>query len=432
MKSWIFLLMLLFLGVIFAWATTYHTLTIDGTNDFAADEDFTTSTGGFTAYFTWDAGNLYIGYSAFDVGSGESSTKWMVWYFDTDPKFTPKSGNGTDDGIGFNTQDWTLPFYADYMLQIRTDEGFNQLNKWNGSSWVNAGATFGSGSGDIQIWDNDGSNYIEIRVPLSAIGNPARIYALSYFVNEQSFSESSYGSWPDNALDGGDGYKSAGNFSHWYGYRLVSGISPDAGSNFDQLIPVELTSFTATATASATVILNWSTASETENLGFHVYRSTAIDGTYTQISKNLIPGAGSSAQAHSYSYIDENVASGATYYYKLADVDFNGNMTFHGPVSVRVAKVPENFALLQNYPNPFNPRTTIRFDLPQAGRVQLTIYNSAGQLVRTLVNGELPAGAHSVVWDARETTGARVASGVYVYRLEAGDFAAQKKLLLMK
>ncbi|MDZ7313673.1 MAG: right-handed parallel beta-helix repeat-containing protein [candidate division KSB1 bacterium] len=91
-----------------------------------------------------------------------------------------------------------------------------------------------------------------------------------------------------------------------------------------------------------------------------------------------------------------------------------------------------SYQLAQNYPNPFNPNTTIRFALPEAGNVTLAIYNIYGQLVRQLVSGEMKAGWHSVVWDAKDDHGVRVASGVYLYVLKAGEFVAQRKLVLMK
>ncbi len=95
--------------------------------------------------------------------------------------------------------------------------------------------------------------------------------------------------------------------------------------------------------------------------------------------------------------------------------------------------LPQAFALHQNYPNPFNPTTTIQFDLIDAGTVSLSIYNSAGQLVRTLASGDYAPGAHRVTWDARDDSGARVASGLYLYTIKVGQqFTAQKKLLLMK
>jgi hypothetical protein len=89
--------------------------------------------------------------------------------------------------------------------------------------------------------------------------------------------------------------------------------------------------------------------------------------------------------------------------------------------------VPREFALFQNYPNPFNPVTEIRFDLPEAARVELKIFNSLGQLVSTLIDENRAAGSHSVSWDA-----SGVASGVYIYQLRAGSFTDSKKMVLMK
>lgn len=88
---------------------------------------------------------------------------------------------------------------------------------------------------------------------------------------------------------------------------------------------------------------------------------------------------------------------------------------------------PDNFFLAQNQPNPFNPETTISFGLPEAVDVTLTVYNSAGQRVATLVSGRMPAGEHSVVLD-----GASLSSGVYFYHLNAGKYSAIKKCVMMK
>ncbi|MGH7494251.1 MAG: FlgD immunoglobulin-like domain containing protein, partial [bacterium] len=91
-----------------------------------------------------------------------------------------------------------------------------------------------------------------------------------------------------------------------------------------------------------------------------------------------------------------------------------------------------SYRLEQNHPNPFNPTTRISFALPEAGEVTLTIFNSSGQLVRRLVDREMAAGRHSVVWDAKDQRGMRVSSGVYMYVLKAGSFVTQRKLVLMK
>lgn len=99
---------------------------------------------------------------------------------------------------------------------------------------------------------------------------------------------------------------------------------------------------------------------------------------------------------------------------------------------LELTALPTAFSLEQNYPNPFNPETTISFALPKASEVSLSIYNLRGQLVRSLVSGNLAAGNHHVVWDAKNERGVALASGLYLYVLRAGDFTAQRKLVLMR
>ncbi len=94
--------------------------------------------------------------------------------------------------------------------------------------------------------------------------------------------------------------------------------------------------------------------------------------------------------------------------------------------------VPEDYLLSQNYPNPFNPTTEITFALPKAESVTLSIYNTSGQLIRTLVNGFYSEGYHSVMWNATDEAGSRVTSGMYVYVLQVGETVLQNKMLLMK
>ena len=96
------------------------------------------------------------------------------------------------------------------------------------------------------------------------------------------------------------------------------------------------------------------------------------------------------------------------------------------------AEMPETYALDQNYPNPFNPETEIRFQLPQAGRVTLKVYNAVGEVVATLVDGFLDAGYHRARWSAANTSGQPVASGIYFYRLQAGDFAQVRTMSLVR
>ena len=92
----------------------------------------------------------------------------------------------------------------------------------------------------------------------------------------------------------------------------------------------------------------------------------------------------------------------------------------------------ENFVLYQNYPNPFNPTTTFAFELPVETHVRLAVYNQTGQLVRTLVESTVQAGHHTIVWDAKDEFGHKVPTGIYIYRMTAGDFSETKKLTLLK
>ena len=97
-----------------------------------------------------------------------------------------------------------------------------------------------------------------------------------------------------------------------------------------------------------------------------------------------------------------------------------------------IAAVPETFELRQNYPNPFNPTTTIQFGLPVDAMVSLNIYNARGQLVKALANGTMPAGVHQIAWNGTDEGGTLVASGMYFYMLQSGDFRETRRMILLK
>ena len=94
--------------------------------------------------------------------------------------------------------------------------------------------------------------------------------------------------------------------------------------------------------------------------------------------------------------------------------------------------LPDEFALHQNYPNPFNPTTTLRYDLPDNGHVNIIIYDMLGREVRTLVNQTQDAGYRSVIWDATNDYGKPVSAGIYLYQIQAGEYISTKKMVLLK
>ena len=198
----------------------------------------------------------------------------------------------------------------------------------------------------------------------------------------------------------------------------------------DTLIPVELTGFEVVGQKGIAQI-SWQTQSESNNLGFHIYRSEKKDGEYVRITDDPINGAGSSESMHSYSFTDNTAEPGKTYFYKLADVSYNGSITMHEAREVTI-ELPQEYSLHQNYPNPFNPETLITFSLKESGLVNLNIYNMNGQLVRSLVSENRNSGQFDVVWNGRNDLGMQVPSGIYMYRIQINDYSQTKRMVLMK
>jgi len=223
-------------------------------------------------------------------------------------------------------------------------------------------------------------------------------------------------------------------------------------------LPIELSMFSAISTDNA-VTLKWRTESETNNLGFNIYRSEAKDGKYIKVNAKLIQGAGTNATPHDYSFTDDNLEFGQTYYYYIEDVAFAGGKGKSPILKITVGQesevkvidksnitvrprlkpivIPTEFALLQNFPNPFNPETWIPYQLAENADVSINIYNVSGKLIKTLHLGQKEAGFYmirekSAYWDGRNKSGERVASGVYFYQLKAGEFSAVRKLVIAK
>jgi len=195
-------------------------------------------------------------------------------------------------------------------------------------------------------------------------------------------------------------------------------------------VPVELSSYQAGWLPDG-VRLQWTTQSETNNLGFFLFRSENEHGPFQPLNAALIDGSGNSPVEHHYSYLDQGAEKNKTYYYKLADVDYNGLQTLHGPIMVGPSVITD-FALQQNYPNPFNPQTTIHFCLDKPGLVELSIYNLQGQRIRSLLSQELGVGVHQVIWDGRDDFSSVVSNGVYLYSMRLDGREQVRKMQLLK
>jgi photosystem II stability/assembly factor-like uncharacterized protein/flagellar hook assembly protein FlgD len=186
-------------------------------------------------------------------------------------------------------------------------------------------------------------------------------------------------------------------------------------------VPVELISFTA-ASNGKEVILNWSTATELNNLGFEIQRSTEGKEFFTV---GFVNGHGTTTEHQNYTYPDRNLYNGK-YYYRLKQVDFNGTYEYSDVVEVEW-RAFNSFLLEQNFPNPFNPTTIIGFGIQNKSDVKITILNAIGEEVAVVLNEEREPGYHTVEFNA-----ANLPSGVYFYQLKTGEFVLTKKMLLLK
>ena len=127
---------------------------------------------------------------------------------------------------------------------------------------------------------------------------------------------------------------------------------------------------------------------------------------------------------------------------EVSNVEFVANGDQNGPfqltfineniLNIFKSNLPKNFSLKQNYPNPFNPITSLWYDLPEDGLVNITIYDMMGRIVKTLVNGSQKAGFNSAQWNATNNRNEPVSAGLYLYTMHAGDFRQTKKMLLLK
>jgi hypothetical protein len=181
--------------------------------------------------------------------------------------------------------------------------------------------------------------------------------------------------------------------------------------------------------------VSWTTANEIDNAGFNVRRGLSPSGAMSKINKEPIAAQGDALKGGVYAFRDYDVDPNVTYYYWLEDVDVNGNIAMHGPVSAKIASIvskPVRLVLDQNAPNPFGAATDIRFGLPTAGDVVLAIYNPMGQRVSTMVQEYRPAGYHVVSWDGTNDHGLPVSGGIYYYRLEAAGQTQIRKMVYLK
>jgi len=221
----------------------------------------------------------------------------------------------------------------------------------------------------------------------------------------------------------------------WTQYNIDAFATYNNPGNYS--LPVELSSFIATSTTQG-VLLQWSTESETDNLGYILEKQMEGNNSWIVAASyktdDALKGKGNTTVRQQYSYTDSNVQSNKTYTYRLYDVNKQGVKSLKQSALVKVTVViPKTTDLLPAYPNPFNPETTIRYDLAQDATVDLFIVDILGRTVATLIDGQkVQAGIWDIRWNGVNDAGNKIASGAYLVIFKAGSVTKVNKVVLLR
>ncbi|QQS37580.1 MAG: T9SS type A sorting domain-containing protein [Ignavibacteriales bacterium] len=395
------------------------------------------SDGAWEIQNTSDNGFIIAGWT-FSQGPGALGNAWLVKTDSAGNEQWNKYFGGADVDRAYSVQQtvdngyiltgYTSSFGAglDDMLLIKTDSIGNQ-------SWMK---TFGGTGRDygysIDVTSDSGFIIAGYTLSFGAGGDDLWLVKTDYAGN-QMWSKTFGGTSSEIAysvIETIDGSFVVTGHTLSYG----AGVHDVWLLKISESIPVELINFSAEV-RNDVIFLNWSTASEENNYGFIIERRkvnsfSGDDGTTNQnndwIEMGFVEGTGNSTQVVDYSFRDKNIFNG-TYQYRLKQIDYNGSFQYSGIIEIDYHKLIQSFELEQNYPNPFNPSTTIKFALPKDAVVTLKVYDALGAEVTTIVNQQLEAGYYKYDWNASGYAG-----GMYIYRLQAGEFTSVKKMVILK
>jgi type IX secretion system substrate protein len=198
--------------------------------------------------------------------------------------------------------------------------------------------------------------------------------------------------------------------------------------DYDTPLPITLADFNAEVFGHS-IILKWATASETENMGFNIYRKTneepfELIASYTGNSELI--GNGTVTETNQYQFVDENVKAGERYQYLLADVSYHTDEIKHVDF-IREAYIPVGLTLGEAYPNPFNPQCSILYALDINEHVRIDLFDISGKAVKTLVDRDHISGNYELVVNEPSLN-----SGLYVVRIQVGDQVKTRKIMMLK
>ena len=306
-----------------------------------------------------------------------------------------------------NSEFWKIQFFADGRGYARNKSLYKTTD--HGDTWSKIGFSqfnvndfeFYDGENGFVIGDNkkvyrttDGGMYFsEVSIP--GMVNPSYIFcndSLNFFLSAMNLY---------STYDGGASWKKneftttsiVGRMRHIRMFDHSEGVAIEQYHGFWTTsnrgnTPVELSGFSAVSLGNK-VALQWTTETETNNMGFEIERRYK-HGDWKTIA--FSKGSGTSTRKIFYGYDDYEPKAPCILYYRLKQIDYNGEFEYSNEVEVLLGEVPENYSINQNYPNPFNPSTQVSFSLPEENEVVIRVFNTMGELVKEIKRGILPHG----------------------------------------
>ncbi len=398
---------------------------IDGTFDGEAVWDSAVATADGVVGFA-DAGvninKMYVTYDdTYSYYAGSFNTDgypggWMRGEF----AINVTSGGGGSDPWGSAVTYGYAPddMKPDFVLVCRFQDNWAELRSWNGSDWDGGGVNVNPAD---MAWAGDYS-YVEGRILKSTMGNPADCDVQFYVSGNNATEHGVFDACPDDEVA-----------QDWNWPTTLDNYATDI------TLPVELSAFTAVY-MNEFVTVSWQTATETDVIGYNIFRSEEDDfSTVRKVNISIIPGHGTTTTPHSYEFTDPTADPYyTTYYYWLEVVNFGGTNNIYGSIEFEPVDVDQNGEmniitsnLLPSFPNPARIGQSVTFNFCLGGMegtvrpVELNIYNVLGQCVAEVVNDERVVNNYSVEWNTEN-----FGRGIYFYQLKTEDYQETKRLMI--
>jgi hypothetical protein len=345
------------------------------------------------------------------MGTSISEDEWIELYND--------SGNAVDltgwtltatDGAPNITLSGTISAHGFYLLERTDDTTIADV----AAQLIYSGSLGNSGE-YLQLWDVQHTQIDEVDCHVTGWFAGSNTTKSSMERKNPDAGGNLAESWATNSGTIHNGTDAGG--------LPVMGTPGSENSVFDSSLPVELSLFSA-QWLNARVRLLWCTASQLNNCGFKVWRADSEAGDYQCISA-LIPGAGTTSERVSYEYFDERCKTDRLLWYKLEQLDLNGEHKYFGPISVYAGDEDPTLPGEENllaFPNPFNPGVNLQLILEQAAAVRVEVFDLLGKRVRVLAQDLLlPTGMSTLHWDGRQENGDVVPAGIYFISARTGE-----------